>query len=48
MSLRDGTAKMSKSDPSEMSRINLSDDADTIMQEGQEGQDRPRAPAVAK
>ncbi|MBD3730849.1 MAG: tryptophan--tRNA ligase [Sphingomonadales bacterium] len=32
MSLRDGSAKMSKSDPSEMSRINLSDDADTIMQ----------------
>ena len=32
MSLRDGTAKMSKSDPSEMSRINLADDADTIMQ----------------
>jgi len=31
MSLRDGTAKMSKSDPSEMSRINLTDDADTIM-----------------
>ncbi|QUL37730.1 tryptophan--tRNA ligase [Erythrobacter sp. JK5] len=31
MSLRDGTAKMSKSDPSEMSRINLVDDADTIM-----------------
>ncbi|MDN3646519.1 tryptophan--tRNA ligase [Pontixanthobacter aestiaquae] len=31
MSLRDGSAKMSKSDPSEMSRINLSDDADTIM-----------------
>ena len=31
MSLRDGTAKMSKSDPSDMSRINLSDDADTIM-----------------
>ena len=31
MSLRDGTAKMSKSDPSEMSRINLADDADTIM-----------------
>ena len=30
MSLRDGTAKMSKSDPSDMSRINLSDDADTI------------------
>ena len=31
MSLRDGSAKMSKSDPSEASRINLSDDADTIM-----------------
>ncbi|OZA54911.1 MAG: tryptophan--tRNA ligase, partial [Sphingomonadales bacterium 39-62-4] len=32
MSLRDGTAKMSKSDPSDMSRINLTDDADAIMQ----------------
>ncbi len=32
MSLRDGSAKMSKSDPSDMSRINLADDADTIMQ----------------
>ncbi len=32
MSLRDGSAKMSKSDPSDMSRINLTDDADTIMQ----------------
>jgi tryptophanyl-tRNA synthetase len=31
MSLRDGTAKMSKSDPSDMSRVNLSDDADEIM-----------------
>ncbi len=30
MSLRDGTSKMSKSDPSDMSRINLSDDDDTI------------------
>lgn len=30
MSLRDGTKKMSKSDPSDMSRINLRDDADTI------------------
>ena len=30
MSLRDGTAKMSKSDPSDNSRINLEDDADTI------------------
>ena len=32
MSLRDGTAKMSKSDPSDMSRINLTDTADAIMQ----------------
>ncbi len=32
MSLRDGTAKMSKSDSSDMSRINLTDDADTIAQ----------------
>jgi len=31
MSLRDGSAKMSKSDPSDMSRINMTDDADTIM-----------------
>ncbi|HEX8526279.1 tryptophan--tRNA ligase [Allosphingosinicella sp.] len=30
MSLRDGYAKMSKSDPSDMSRINLSDDGDSI------------------
>ncbi len=32
MSLRDGTKKMSKSDPSDMSRINLTDNADTIAQ----------------
>jgi tryptophanyl-tRNA synthetase len=31
MSLRDGTKKMSKSDPSDMTRINLTDDADAIM-----------------
>lgn len=30
MSLRDGTRKMSKSDPSDLSRINLTDDADAI------------------
>src|SRR5579862_7198454 len=30
MSLRDGTRKMSKSDPSDQSRINLNDDADAI------------------
>ena len=32
MSLRDGTKKMSKSDPSDQSRINLTDSADTIAQ----------------
>jgi tryptophanyl-tRNA synthetase len=32
MSLRDGNAKMSKSDTSDMSRINLNDDTDTIAQ----------------
>ena len=32
MSLRDGSAKMSKSDPSDQSRINLTDDVDTIAQ----------------
>jgi tryptophanyl-tRNA synthetase len=32
MSLRDGTKKMSKSDASDFSRINLTDDADTIAQ----------------
>ena len=32
MSLRDGSAKMSKSDPSDNSRINLTDDADAIAQ----------------
>jgi tryptophanyl-tRNA synthetase len=32
MSLRDGTKKMSKSDPSDQSRINLTDPADVIAQ----------------
>ncbi|MEO7654852.1 MAG: tryptophan--tRNA ligase, partial [Sphingomicrobium sp.] len=32
MSLRDGSTKMSKSDPSEQSRINLTDSDDTIAQ----------------
>jgi tryptophanyl-tRNA synthetase len=32
MSLRDGVAKMSKSDPSDMSRVNLNDDPDLIAQ----------------
>lgn len=54
MSLRDGTKKMSKSDPSDYSRIGLMDDADTIalkikkaksdMAEGMSvGEDRPEA-----
>ncbi|MEC8027992.1 MAG: tryptophan--tRNA ligase, partial [Pseudomonadota bacterium] len=32
MSLRDGTKKMSKSDASDYSRLNMTDDADTIAQ----------------
>ncbi|MGH6884143.1 MAG: tryptophan--tRNA ligase, partial [Hypericibacter sp.] len=32
MSLRDGTKKMSKSDPSDMSRINMTDDAELVAQ----------------
>jgi tryptophanyl-tRNA synthetase len=32
MSLRDGSAKMSKSDPSDMSRVNLTDDSDLVAQ----------------
>jgi tryptophanyl-tRNA synthetase len=32
MSLRDGTSKMSKSDSSDMSRINLTDDSDLVAQ----------------
>jgi tryptophanyl-tRNA synthetase len=40
MSLRDGTKKMSKSDPSDLSRINLTDDADDHRQEDPQGQDR--------
>jgi tryptophanyl-tRNA synthetase len=31
MSLRDGSRKMSKSEPSDLSRINMTDDADTIV-----------------
>ena len=45
MSLRDGKAKMSKSDPSDQSRINLTDDADAIAQQDPPGQDRSRAAA---
>lgn len=43
MSLRDGTKKMSKSDPSDMSRINMSDDADTIAQKFRKARTDPEA-----
>ena len=45
MSLRDGMAKMSKSDPSEMSRVQLTDDNDTIAQKFKQGKDRSRTAA---
>jgi tryptophanyl-tRNA synthetase len=49
MSLRDGNAKMSKSDPSDMSRINLTDDADTIMQKVKKAKTDPEPlPSEAK
>ena len=35
MSLRDGTKKMSKSDPSDLSRLNLTDDGDAIVKKVQ-------------
>ena len=41
MSLRDGTKKMSKSEPSEMSRINMTDDADTIAKKVQRAKTDP-------
>ena len=41
MSLRDGNAKMSKSDPSEMSRINLTDGADAIERKIQKAKTDP-------
>jgi tryptophanyl-tRNA synthetase len=41
MSLRDGTKKMSKSEPSDMSRINMTDDADTIAKKIQRAKTDP-------
>ncbi|CCB67991.1 Tryptophanyl tRNA synthetase [Hyphomicrobium sp. MC1] len=41
MSLRDGTKKMSKSDPSDLSRINITDDADTIAKKVQKAKTDP-------
>ncbi|WP_424927397.1 tryptophan--tRNA ligase [Amaricoccus tamworthensis] len=43
MSLRDGTKKMSKSDPSDMSRINMTDDADAIAQKIRKARTDPEA-----
>jgi len=49
MSLRDGTKKMSKSDPSDASRINLTDDADTIAKKIRKAKTDPEAlPSEAK
>ncbi len=43
MSLRDGTAKMSKSAESDLSRINLTDDADTIAKKIRKAKTDPEA-----
>ncbi len=41
MSLRDGTKKMSKTDPSDLSRVNLTDDRDTIARKIQKAKTDP-------
>jgi tryptophanyl-tRNA synthetase len=41
MSLRDGTKKMSKSDPSDLSRISLTDDSETIARKIQKAKTDP-------
>ncbi|MDS1137378.1 tryptophan--tRNA ligase [Nitratireductor indicus] len=43
MSLRDGSKKMSKSDPSDLSRINLTDDADAISKKIKKAKTDPEA-----
>ncbi|GAA6182414.1 MULTISPECIES: tryptophan--tRNA ligase [unclassified Shimia] len=49
MSLRDGSKKMSKSDPSDASRINMTDDADTIAKKIRKAKTDPEAlPSEAK
>ena len=49
MSLRDGEKKMSKSDPSDASRINMTDDADTIARKIRKAKTDPDAlPSDAK
>jgi len=49
MSLRDGSKKMSKSDPSDASRLNMTDDADAIAQKIRKARTDPDAlPSEAK
>jgi len=48
MSLRDGTKKMSKSEASEMSRINLTDDSDLIRKKIQKAKTDPFELPIAK
>jgi tryptophanyl-tRNA synthetase len=49
MSLKDGTKKMSKSDPSDLSRINLNDDADAIAKKIRKARTDPEPlPATGK
>ena len=49
MSLREGSKKMSKSDPSEMSRIELADDPDTVMKKIKKAKTDPEPlPSEAK
>ncbi|UYV36181.1 tryptophan--tRNA ligase [Rhodobacteraceae bacterium D3-12] len=49
MSLRDGSKKMSKSDPSDASRINMTDDSDTIAKKIRKAKTDPEAlPSEAK
>lgn len=43
MSLRDGASKMSKSDPSDYSRINMTDDADAVAQKIRKAKTDPEA-----
>jgi tryptophanyl-tRNA synthetase len=49
MSLKDGTSKMSKSDPSDLSRINMTDDTDAIARKIKKAKTDPDAlPSEAK
>ncbi len=48
MSLRDGSKKMSKSDPSDYCRINMTDDAEAVAPQDPQGEDRSPSPARAR